>query len=61
MFLPMFLLAMLITVEDQATPRAAQEPGADFATGLALLSGLHVMSCQEISSLRYPVKYITPP
>ena len=61
MFLPMFLLAMLITVKDQSASRAAQKSAADFVTGLALLCRIHVMSCHEISLLWYPVKYITPP
>ena len=61
MFLPMFLLAMLITVVDQSASGAAQKSAADFITGLALLSRIHVMSCHEISLLWYPVKYITPP
>ena len=61
MFLPMFLLAMLITVGDQSAPRAAQKPAADFVTEIALFSRIHVMSCHEISLLWYPVKYITPP
>ena len=61
MFLPMFLLAMLITVVDQSASGAAQKSATDFITGLALLSRIHVMSCHEISLLWYPVKYITPP
>ena len=61
MFLPMFLLAMLITVVDLSASGAAQKSAADFITGLALLSRIHVMSCHEISLLWYPVKYITPP